>query len=136
MPSDHWSNEKCSDNCVGSHIRPTSFASYGKKEAAQSAFRMLDSFKPNTGDMQGHLRIYEDFQGVMDLHALSDKIPIRYDFVAPFEVKIYEREGWNHLPTDQSRQACVYNVRQPSCTESAEILHFHLKASGGMPRHS
>jgi hypothetical protein len=28
-----------------------------KKEAAQSAYRMLDSFKPNTGDMQGHLKI-------------------------------------------------------------------------------
>jgi hypothetical protein len=41
-----------------------------KKEAAQSAF------KPNTEDMQGHLKIYEDFQGVMDLQALSDKMPI------------------------------------------------------------
>jgi hypothetical protein len=73
-----------------------------KKEAAQSAFRMLDSFKPNTEDMQGHLKIYEDFQGVMNLHALSDKMSIRYDFEAPFEVKIYEREGWNHVPTEQS----------------------------------
>jgi hypothetical protein len=32
-----------------------------KKEAAQSAFRMLDSFNPNTADMQGHLKIYGDF---------------------------------------------------------------------------
>jgi hypothetical protein len=62
-----------------------------KKKAAQPAFRMLDSFKPNTGDMQGHLKIYEDFQRVTD--ALSDKMPIRYDFETPFEVKIYEREG-------------------------------------------
>jgi hypothetical protein len=54
---------------------------------------MLDSFKSNTGDMQGYLKIYEDFQGVMDQHTLSDKIQIRYDFEAPFEVKIYEREG-------------------------------------------
>jgi hypothetical protein len=67
-----------------------------KKEAA---FRMLDSCTPNTGDMQGHLKIYEDFQGVMDL---SDKMPIRYNFEAPFEVKIYEREGWNHVPTEHS----------------------------------
>jgi hypothetical protein len=72
------------------------------KESPQSAFRMLDSFKPNTGDMQGHLKIYEGFQGVMDLHALSVKMPIRYDFEAPFEVKVYEREGWNHVPTEQS----------------------------------
>jgi hypothetical protein len=36
-----------------------------KKEAAQSTLRMLDSFKPNTGYMQGNLKIYEDFQGVM-----------------------------------------------------------------------
>jgi hypothetical protein len=54
------------------------------KEAAQSAFRILDLFEPNTGDMQGHLKIYEDFQGVMDQYALSDKMPIRYDFEAPF----------------------------------------------------
>jgi hypothetical protein len=73
-----------------------------KKEATQSTFRMLDSFKPNTGDMQEHLKIYEDFQGVKDQHALSDKMPIRYDFEAPFEVKIYERDGWNHVPTEQS----------------------------------
>jgi hypothetical protein len=73
-----------------------------KKEAAQSAFRMLDSFKPNTGDMQGHLKIYEDFQGVMDLHGLSDKMPIRYDFEAPFEVKNIRKEGLNHGPTEQS----------------------------------
>jgi hypothetical protein len=59
-----------------------------KKEAAQSAIRMLDSFILNTGDMQGHIKIYEDFQ--MDLHALSDKMPIRYDF--EFEVKIYESD--------------------------------------------
>jgi hypothetical protein len=64
-----------------------------EKEAAKSAFRTLDSFKPSTGDMQGHLKVYEDFQGVIDLHALSDEMPIRYDFEAPFEVKIYEREG-------------------------------------------
>jgi hypothetical protein len=73
-----------------------------KKEAAQSAFRMLDSVKPNNGDMQGHLRIYEDFQEIMDQHALSDKMPARHDFEAPFEVKIYERERWNHAPTEQS----------------------------------
>jgi hypothetical protein len=50
----------------------------------------------------GHLKIYEDFHEVMDQHALSDKMPIRHDFEAPFEVKIYEREGWNHVPTEQS----------------------------------
>jgi hypothetical protein len=72
------------------------------KEAAQSAFRMLDSFKPKTGDMQGHLKIYENLQRVMDQHALSDKMPIRYDFEAPLKVKIYEREEWNHEPTEQN----------------------------------
>jgi hypothetical protein len=37
-----------------------------KKEAAQLAFRMLDTFKPNTEDMQGHLRVYKDFQEIMN----------------------------------------------------------------------
>jgi hypothetical protein len=66
MPSDHWSNEKCSYNCVGSHVRPASMASSGKKRSAQSTYKMLDSFKHNTGDMHGHLKIYEDFQRVMN----------------------------------------------------------------------
>jgi hypothetical protein len=62
------------------------------KEAAQSVFIILDSFKQNTGDMQGHLKIYEDFQGVMDQHALSDKMSIRLvrfekGFISPSTVK-------------------------------------------------
>jgi hypothetical protein len=72
-----------------------------KKVAAQFAFRMLDSVKHNTLDMQGHQKIYEDFQRVMDQHALSDKTPIRHDFEATFEVKIYERERCNDVPTEQ-----------------------------------
>jgi hypothetical protein len=51
-----------------------------KKEAAQSAFRKQDSFKHNTGDMQRHLKIYEDFQ-----HALSNKMPIRYNSLGSIE---------------------------------------------------
>jgi hypothetical protein len=30
--------------------------------SVQSAFRMLDTYKPNTEDMQGHLRVYKVFQ--------------------------------------------------------------------------
>jgi hypothetical protein len=37
-----------------------------KKEAAQFALRILNSYKPNTGHMQGHLKIYEDLQEIMD----------------------------------------------------------------------
>jgi hypothetical protein len=63
-----------------------------KKEAAQSAFRMLDQIKPKAGDMQGHLEIYKDFKEIMELEVLSDKMPVRHDFEAPFEVEITERE--------------------------------------------
>jgi hypothetical protein len=52
--------------------------------------------------MQGYMKIYEDFQGVMDQHALSDKMPLKYDFESPFEVKKYEMQGWNHVSTEQS----------------------------------
>jgi hypothetical protein len=38
-----------------------------KKEAAQSAFRLLDSYKPNTENLEGHLNIYKDFQEIMNL---------------------------------------------------------------------
>jgi hypothetical protein len=38
----------------------------------------------------------------MDQHAVSDKMPIRYVFEAQIEVKIYEREGRNHVPTEES----------------------------------
>jgi hypothetical protein len=57
----------------------------------------------------------------MDLHALSDKMPIRYggkgrDRTTFLPNKVY-------LPTREMAQA-----------ESVEIIHFHLKASGGLPR--
>jgi hypothetical protein len=32
-----------------------------RKVAAKSAFRLLDSYKPNTEDLEGHLKIYKDF---------------------------------------------------------------------------
>jgi hypothetical protein len=63
-----------------------------KKDAAQSAVRMLDEIKPKAGDMQGHLEIYRDFKEIMELQVLSDKMPVRHDFEAPFEVEITERE--------------------------------------------
>jgi hypothetical protein len=46
--------------------------------------------------MQGHLKIYRDFQNIMDLHQLSGIMPIRDDFDAQFEVIIHDREGWDH----------------------------------------
>jgi hypothetical protein len=73
----------------------------GAKEAAQSAFRMLDSHKSNIRDMQEHLKIYKDFQNIMNLHPLLDTMPIRYDFDAQFEVIIHDREGWDYVPTEQ-----------------------------------
>ena len=76
------------------------------KEAAQTAIRMLDEIKPKPGDMQGHLGIYRDFQKMMELQVLSDRMPIRYDFDAPFEVEIPEREEWNNLTTEKG--ALVY----------------------------
>jgi ribonuclease HI len=65
-----------------------------KKEAAQTAFRMLKDYVPNAGDMQGHMKIYEDFPEIMELHTISDVMPIRYDFDSPFEVIIPERNAW------------------------------------------
>jgi len=47
-----------------------------KKEAAQTAIRMLDEINPKLGDMQGHLGIYTDFQQIMELQVLSDRMPI------------------------------------------------------------
>jgi hypothetical protein len=66
-----------------------------KKEAAQSAFIMLDTYKPNTEDMQGHLRVYKDFQDIMELHSLSDRLPRKFDFEADFKVVIPERDAWD-----------------------------------------
>jgi hypothetical protein len=65
-----------------------------KKEAAQTAFRMLNDYKPNTGDMQRHMKIYKDLREVMNLHHISDTMPIKYDFDAHFEVCIPERSDW------------------------------------------
>jgi hypothetical protein len=63
-----------------------------KKEAAQSAFRMLDSF----------ILIGLTRNNGLDQHAYSDNMPIRYDFEASFEVNYKKREGWNHVSTEQS----------------------------------
>jgi hypothetical protein len=35
-----------------------------KKEAAQSSFRLLDSYELNTGDLERHLKIHRDFQEI------------------------------------------------------------------------
>jgi hypothetical protein len=51
--------------------------------------------------MEGHLRIYKDFQGVMGLHPLSDTMLVRHNFDAPFEVKIHEWNAWDYVPTKQ-----------------------------------
>jgi hypothetical protein len=51
-----------------------------KKDAAQSAYRILDSMKPNTEDMQENLKIYKNFQGNIDLHPLSDTMPVSHEF--------------------------------------------------------
>jgi hypothetical protein len=66
MTSNHRSDEKRYNFCVGSHARPSAITSNGKTDA----FRMLDTYKPNTEDMQGHIRVYKDFQEIMELHSL------------------------------------------------------------------
>jgi hypothetical protein len=44
--------------------------------------------------MQGHLEIYSDFKEIMEMElpVLSDKMPVRHDFEASFEVEITELE--------------------------------------------
>jgi hypothetical protein len=72
-----------------------------KKEAAQSAFRTLDTYKPNTENMQSHLRVYKDFQEIMELNSLSDRMQRKYNFEADFKVVIPERDAWDNIPADQ-----------------------------------
>jgi hypothetical protein len=74
-----------------------------KKETAQSASRVFDTYKPNTEDMQmqGHLRVYKDFQEIVELYSLSDRMPRKFDFEADFEVVIPERDAWDNIPADQ-----------------------------------
>jgi hypothetical protein len=33
---------------------------------------------------------------------------VRYDFDAPFEVKIHERDAWNNFPTEQDAVIVIY----------------------------
>jgi hypothetical protein len=58
---------------------------------------MLDTYKPNTEDMQGHLRVHTDFQEVMKQHSLS----IKFYFEADFKVVIPKRDAWDYIPADQ-----------------------------------
>jgi hypothetical protein len=49
------------------------------------------SIKPNTGTCRD---IFEDLQeGFVDLHPLSDTMPVRHDFDAPFEIKIHDQDA-------------------------------------------
>jgi RNase H len=51
--------------------------------------------------MQGHLRVYKDFQEIMELHSLSDRMPRKFDFEADFKVVIPERDAWDNILADQ-----------------------------------
>jgi hypothetical protein len=51
--------------------------------------------------MQGHLRVYKDFQEIMQLHSLSDRMPRKFYFEADFKVVIPERDTWDNIPADQ-----------------------------------
>jgi hypothetical protein len=63
---------------------------------------MLDTYKPNTEAIQGHLRAYKDFQEIMELHhSLSDRMPRKFDFEADFKVVIPERDARDNIPADQ-----------------------------------
>jgi hypothetical protein len=60
--------------------------------------------------MQGHLRVYKDFQEIMELHSLSlsDRMPRKFDFEADFKVVIPERNAWDNIPADQ--EAMVFDT--------------------------
>jgi hypothetical protein len=73
-----------------------------KKEAAQSAFRILDTYKPKTGDMQGHLRVCKDFQETMELHSISDRMPRNFDFEADFKFVIPKHDAWDNISANQA----------------------------------
>jgi hypothetical protein len=51
--------------------------------------------------MQGHLRVYKDFQEIMELHTLSDRMPRKFDFEADFKDMIPERDAWDNISADQ-----------------------------------
>jgi hypothetical protein len=63
-------------------LNPPELPDLVKKEAAQSAFRMLDSRKSNIGDME----IFEDLQGLPKYYgpAFSDISTTRYNCYTQF----------------------------------------------------
>jgi hypothetical protein len=52
--------------------------------------------------MQGYLRVYKDFQEIMELYSISDRMPRKFDFEADFKVVIPERDAWDNIPADQA----------------------------------
>jgi hypothetical protein len=66
------------------------------KEATQSAFLLLDSNKPNTGDLERHLKTYHHFQEITELHPLSSCMPLIYDLGVFFEKEapVYYTDGF------------------------------------------
>jgi hypothetical protein len=60
---------------------------------------LFDSYKPNTGDLEGNQKIYKDFQEIMDPHLLSDCMAMRYDLGVSFKIGIPESEDWDNVPS-------------------------------------
>jgi hypothetical protein len=84
MSFNRWRHEKCSNAGL------TPSTSFGKEE----------------GVLEAHVKIYKDFQEIVDLHSLSICLPLRYDFGVAFEVVIPERENLENVSSEQD--AIVY----------------------------
>jgi hypothetical protein len=78
MPSNNRGYEECPNyGVIEAMLDLPSLPDTVKKEAAQSAVRMLDEIKPKAVDMQGHLEIYRDLKEIMELQVLSDKTTLK-----------------------------------------------------------
>jgi hypothetical protein len=55
---------------------------------------------------QSHVRVYRDFQDILELHSLSDRLPMKFDFEAVLKVVIPKRAALEERCSMLKKRAC------------------------------
>lgn len=79
-----------------------------KKEAAKSACTLIRSHPHVTRNPQGHMRILNEFSGLVDLHAVSDLIIKKRNFKNSYKVCIPDRSDWKDGTLETNKDAMIY----------------------------
>jgi ribonuclease HI len=78
-----------------------------KEEAGKTAFRLLNAHCFLPGDYKGHLRIYDEFKQLTDLHVVNDATS-EMNLDATYDVIFPSRQAWRNRDIILKENALVY----------------------------